>query len=40
MIQKSHLHNFNSKSYNSSIDKNNKENLGIKIESTGIDQSF
>ena len=35
MIQKSHLHSFNSKSaFNTSIDKNNKENLGIKNEST------
>ena len=41
MIQKSHLHNFNSKNaYNSSIDKNNKENLGIKIESTGSSSKF
>lgn len=41
MIQKSHLHNFNSKNaYNSNIDKNNKENLGIKIESTGSSSKF
>ncbi len=41
MIEKSHLHNFNSKNaYNANIEKKNKENLGIKNDSLGSSSKF